>query len=205
MCGFRVGPQNNRLITQLINRTVNGTRLPQVSVMIEFELRDCDVTLNCQQTFNTHIYETSSENAVAARNIGNYRQVQRVSPDVTTRAIVNETVVVNFNTNHSSFYFAIEDETTCIIITRLIAFYHVCPRQTINLLTHVPETIAPAIGSSPIAVYGHCIKNALTEDGSAPRLICSPGGMWTLLGSGCRCAPGDVYYTVSGECTSLCK
>ena len=168
-------------------------------------MRDCDVTLNCQRTFNTHIYETSTENITAARSINNFRQVQRVSPDVTTGARVNETVVVNFNTNHSSFYFAIQDETTCIVITRLIAFYHVCPRQTINLLTHVPETIAPAIGSSPITVSGYCIENALTEDGNFPKLICSQGGIWTLLGSGCRCAPGDVYHTVSGVCTSLCK
>ena len=107
VCGFRAGPQDNWLIAQLINRTVNGTRLPQVSVMIEFELRGCDTTLNCQWTFNTHIYETSTEDATAARNISNYRQVRRVSPDVTTGARMNETVVVNFNINHSSFYFAI--------------------------------------------------------------------------------------------------
>ena len=73
VCGFRAGPQDNWLITQLINRTVNGIRLPQVSVMIEFELRDCDVTLNCLRSFNTHIYETSAENSAAARSIINYR------------------------------------------------------------------------------------------------------------------------------------
>ena len=80
VCGFPAGPQNNWLITQLINRTVNGTRLPQVSVMIVFEIRDCVIASNCQQLFNTHIYETSTENSAAARNISNYRQVRRVSP-----------------------------------------------------------------------------------------------------------------------------
>ena len=70
VCGFRAGPQNNWLITQLINSTIiNRTRLPQVSVMIEFEQRDCDITLNCQQTFNTHIYETSSESSAGRRNV----------------------------------------------------------------------------------------------------------------------------------------
>ena len=134
MCGFSAGPQNNWLITQLINRTVNGTRLPQVSVLIEFELQGCDTTLNCQRTFNTHIYETSTENATAARNINNYRQVQRVSPSDTNGVRVNETVTVNLNTDHSSFYFAIEDETSCIVITRLIVFYRVCSSQTISLV-----------------------------------------------------------------------
>ena len=122
MCGFGAGPQNNWLVTQLINRTVNGTRLSQVSVMIELEQRGCDIPLNCQRTFNTHIYETSAENADAARNINNYRQVQRVSPDVTDGSKVNETIMVNFNTNHSSFYFTIQDETSCIVVTRLIVF-----------------------------------------------------------------------------------
>ena len=67
--------------------------------MIEFELWDCDVTLNCQQTFNTHIYETSTEDATVARNISNYQQVQRLSLDVTTGARVTGTIVLNFNTN----------------------------------------------------------------------------------------------------------
>ena len=122
VCGFVAGPQNNWLITQLINRTVNGTRLSQLSVMIEFELRDCDISLNCQRTFNTHIYEISLVNATAARNNNNYRQVQRVSPSSTTGARENVTITVNFNTNNSSFYFAIQDKTTCIVVTRLLVF-----------------------------------------------------------------------------------
>ena len=76
VCGFSAGPQSNWLITQLINRTVNGTRLSQVSVLIEFELQGCDATLNCQRAFNTHIYETSSEDSIERRNLANYRQLE---------------------------------------------------------------------------------------------------------------------------------
>ena len=101
---------------------MNGTRLPQVSVLIEFELQGCDNTLNCQRTFNTHIYETSTENATAARNINNYRQVQRVSPNLTNGSRVNATITVSFNSGHSSFHFAIQDETSCLVITRMIIF-----------------------------------------------------------------------------------
>ena len=101
VCGFLAGPQNNWLITQLINRTVNGTRLSQVSVLIELEPACGAPNVNCQRTFNTHIYETSSEHADAARlNISNYRQVQRVSPDGPAGDIVNETIMVTFNTDH---------------------------------------------------------------------------------------------------------
>ena len=199
MCGFTAGQQNNWLITQLINKTVN---VPQVTMTVEFEMRGCDITLNCQQTFNTHIYETSTENATAARNISNYRQVQRVSPDTTTGERVNETVVINFNTSHSSFYFAIQDETSCIVISRLIAFYHVCPSQTIGLV-HIPETIAPPTGRPPIPVNERCVENAQKVDDDV--FVCSPGGIWTPvtpLGTSCRCELGYIHRRLNG--TDIC-
>ncbi len=39
VCGFASGNQDNWLITQhiMINRVVKGTKLPQVSVLVEFE------------------------------------------------------------------------------------------------------------------------------------------------------------------------
>ena len=200
VCGFTAGPQSNWLLTQHINRTVDGPPLSQVSVLIEFELRNCDVTLNCQRTFNTYVYETSLASDVARRNIQNYRQVRWVSPDITTGARVNATVIVTFQTNEHFFYFAVEDETTCIVITRMIVFYNVCPNQTIDLVS-APEIIAPATGFAE--VEGSCASNAETEGGNAPRLICSPDGTWTVLGSGCRCAPGSGF--VNGSCScELC-
>ena len=117
VCGYFAGMQNNWLITQLINRTVDGVKLYQVRVLIEFELRNCDATLNCQRTFNTHVFETSLVDSTAARNTSNYRQVRRVSQNNSSGARLNETVTIKFNTNHSSFYFAIQDDTTCIVVT----------------------------------------------------------------------------------------
>ena len=204
VCGYRAGMQNNWLITQLISRTVDGSRLPQASVMIEFEQRDCDVTLNCQRTFNTHVFETSSVNIDAARTLSNYRQVRRVSPDDTTGARVNETVHIDFNTEHSSFYFAIQDETSCIVVTRVIVFYSVCPMQTSDLIRH-PETRAPrastsnAPGDPPIAVTASCVENTVTETGQDPIVFCSSGGLWSTSGKGCQCQPGLVV-NEAGTC-----
>ena len=197
VCGFAAGAQSNWLLTQLINRTVDGSLLSQVNVQIEFELQNCDVTQNCQRTFNTYMYETSLASDAARRNIQNYHQVQRVSPDITTGARVNATVVVTFQTNEPLFYFAVEDETTCIVITRMIVFYSVCPNQTIALVS-APEIIAPATGFAE--VEGSCAINAETEDGNAPKLICSPDGTWTVLGSGCRYAPGSGFENGSCPC-----
>ena len=203
MCGFSDGPQSNWLITQLINRTVNGTRLPQVSVTIELELRNCDVTLRCQRTFNTHVYETSSMNTTGARqNLNNYRQVQRVSPADTSGARVNETVTITFNTNHSSFYFAIQDETTCIVVTRLIVFYHICPQQTADLILY-PETVAPPenqAGILLVSVTAICVANAESENGLAPLLNCFSRGIWSLVpAAGCRCVAGHFHFNESCE------
>ena len=193
VCGFSAGPQDNWLITQLINRTVNGTRLPQINVMIEFEMLGCDIALNCHRVFNTHIYETSTENSAAARNINSYRQVQRVSPDVTTGARVTEIITYVFNTNHSSFYFAIKDETTCIVVTRVIVFYHICPNQNVDLISH-PETIAPAIGQSTV-VTASCVINAEPVNGLVPQgLVCITGGVWSRVPAGARCRCVDGYF-----------
>ena len=198
VCGFSAGAQDNWLITQLINRTENRTRLSQVSVIIELEQRDCDVTLNCQRSFNTHVYERSSENTAASRTISNYRQVQRVSPDDTSGNRVNETISIDFaSTSHeTSFYFAVQDETTCIVIDRIIMFYQVCPRQTSDLI-HYPETIAPNSGT--ISVSASCVVNAVTESGGNPLVVCSAGGLWsTPSGKGCQCSPG--YFSQFGTC-----
>ena len=199
VCGFSAGPQSNWLFTQLINRTVNGTHLPEVRVQIEFELRGCDTSLRCQRTFNTLIYETTSTDNAARRETTNYRQVTRVSPDVTTGARVTEVVLVDFETDEPSFYFAVQDETSCIVITRMIIFYSVCPSTTINLAS-APETLAPPNGASPIPVTAACVSTALVEEGNSPKLVCSPGGLWSEIGtSGCRCVPGLGF--MNGVCS----
>ena len=198
VCGFTAGPQSNWLITQLINRTVNGTRLSTVSVQIEFELQGCDTTLNCQRTFSTYVYETASTDNAVRRNVTDYRIVQRVSPDVTSGGRVNNTVVVDFETTEPTFYFAIQDETSCIVIMRIIVFYHVCPSQILNLIS-TSEIIAPQIGAPPIQVTATCVDNAEIKSDSDPKLICSTGGIWSIVGnSGCRCQPGLDF--INGTC-----
>ena len=196
VCGYSAGRQNNWLITQLINRTVKGERLPQVSVLIQFEMQGCDVTLKCQHTFNTHIYETSLPDSDEARNIKNYRQVERISPDDTSGVRVNETVDVNFSTEFTSFYFAIQDETSCIVITRMIIFYHVCPSETADLVLR-PQTVAPIVTrqSLPISVKALCVENAspINMLDGAPTLKCNEGGLWSSVPSlGCQCDLGYV-------------
>ena len=210
MCGFSAGPQSNWLITQPINWTVNGTRLPQVSVFVQF---DCDIMSNCQGTLSIHKYETSSINTIEARKVENYLLVKQIS---LTDIIVNETFTVNFNSNFSSFYLAIQDKTSCTVVSRLIVFYYVCPNTEtapimVRSLIRHPGTIAPMFPSSngqvatrsasSTIVNASCVKNAEPENDSelCPKLACSPGGIWSFVpGAGCRCLLG--HYNDSGRC-----
>ena len=60
VCGFMLGRQDNWLITQHISRIIGGTetQLPQVSVLLEFQLVGCDIN-GCQRTLIHNVWETS--------------------------------------------------------------------------------------------------------------------------------------------------
>ena len=194
--------QSNWLITQLINRTVNGTRLPQLRALIQFQLMECLVEANCQKTFNTHKYETSSVDNAGRTVVDNYQSVERVSPDEVTGATINATVNIDFNTDNTSFYFAIEDETSCIVVSRVIVFYHVCSSQSVDLV-HYPETIAPMFAEPPIPpvpVTASCVDNAEPIGGLASKLTCFDGGTWSTAGIGCQCRAG--FSNNNGVCGS---
>ena len=157
VCGFNSGNQDNWLITQHINRVVNGTKLPQVSVLMEFEQARCDQ--GCQRTFVLEAYETSTVDSTTARNTSNYRQIDRVAPfDDSGTVSQNQTREINFQTNEDRFYLAIRDESTCIVVSRFLVFYDVCPQETVDLVMR-PQTFLPIIASlsTPIEVTVSCL------------------------------------------------
>ena len=187
-CGFRDGVQDNWLITQFINRTtVDGTRLPQVSIQIEFEQEGC--VEGCSRISSWHGYETSTINNATARDTSNYVLINRLVPNEGIPQ--NQTRFLNFATNGSGFYLAIRDEDTCLAVTRVIVFYNVCPQETVEFMIR-PEIISPRIttpSQEPLRVTGQCVGNASTESGATPILTCSPGGTWSVV-SGCQCNQG---------------
>ncbi len=193
VCGYASGNQNNWLITQHINRVVSDTKLPQVSVLVEFEQADCDQ--GCQRTFVLEAYETSTVDSTTARNTANYRQIDSIVPfDDSGTVSQNQTREMNFQTNEDGLYLAIRDESICIVVSRLLVFYSVCPQETVGLVMR-PETLSPIIEhpSISIEVTAQCVTGASPDNGVAPKLICSQGGVWgTIAGSGCTCDPGFV-------------
>ena len=198
-CGFIDGIQNNWLITQFINRTrVDGTRLPQVSIQIEFEQEGC--VEGCSRISSWYRYETSTINSVAARDTSNYVLISRlVSNDGNLQ---NQTRFLDFETNESGFYLAIRDEDTCLAVTRVIIFYNVCPQETVEFMIR-SKTLSPPIttpSQEPLRVTAQCVANAGTESGAAPILTCSPGGTWSVV-SGCQCNQGFRVTENGTSCT----
>ena len=124
VCGFTAGRQDNWLITQHISRMVNSTALQQVTVQVDFIMNTCDVDNNCRRSFAIHKYETSTINTTAARNLSKYEFVDQIVPrDGSGSVRENGSVNINFATEATGFYLGIQDETTCILINRVLVFY----------------------------------------------------------------------------------
>ena len=211
VCGFGVGDQDNWLITQHVDRVVEGVPLEQVNVEVEFRVfGNCDASVNCQRNFMVNKFETSTVSPATAADITNYDSVERLSVEEDLRnRNVNRTAVLDFETQETGFYVAIQDERSCIAIPRLLVFYYVCPAGMQDLINRA-EIIAPRIGegSVPIQATGQCVPNASTS-GTAPAITCTSGGVWNT-NSGCTCdlqaikmaqlasVSSDVLVTITG-------
>ena len=202
VCGFSAGSQDNWIITQHISRMVNGTALQQVTVQVDFIMNTCNIQNNCRRSFAIHKYETSTINTTAARNLSNYQFVGRIVPrDGSGTVRENGSVNINFATEATGFYLGIQDETSCVLIHRVLVFYYVCPAVTSDLITH-PETIAPVIGASQ--VVGQCVENASPVSGTGPRFVCSQNGIWSSnIGTECVCGSGFQSSSDSRSCVGM--
>ena len=204
VCGFEVGPQANWLITQYISTGVNTTLLPQISVLLEFFSLDC-TDLRCQRNFSLRTYETSTEDDALARDLENYQLVTQVAVEnVTADTKQNITIEIDLDGDAEGLYLAIMDQTTCIVITRILVFYtvHTCPGGVVNF-TRLPETMAPLI-SQPLRVNASCVPGASPESSEGVELTCLQGGLWDFIpGSGCQCDPGFIAAENGSSCTGV--
>ena len=194
VCGYSEGLQENWLITQHINTVLpGGERLRKVTAQFEGTLNGCDITRQCRQSFEVHKWQTSTIDRSAAANTDNYLRVDRVSPEFTD-GITSFVEYLDIELDaEDGFYLAVVDRSTCIILTRLLVFYYVCPEETSELISR-PE----ALGSQ--VVTGECVENSSTMSGSAPVLSCSDRGEWRVI-IPCLCNPG--YEKSQDQCTGI--
>ena len=206
VCGYTAGTQNNWLLTQFINTTVNGVLLSQVGVEFESQQTACPQGGTCQRTLVVNRYERSSMDPAAARLTANYQFVNRLTTQATTgQTTQNVTQNIDFTTDNSGFYLGIQDESACILINRLLVFYHVCPSETASLVVR-PETIAPSIGSGVLVeVTANCVANAQPKSGKTAKLVCGERGVWFQTSS-TDCVCGDGYIvSEDGQSCIMCQ
>ena len=170
-------------------------------MLVEYQLSGCNAT--CQVFFDVNVWETSGVDAVAARNTANYRRVRGVTPSMdATRMAVNESIEVSFQSSTATgLYLALVDMNTCIAVTRVLVFYHMCPELSVDLILY-PETIAPSSGLKTVTTQ--CAEGAEGELNPNITLNCLPKGIWAevLSGTGCRCKPGFLQPHGLEECRS---
>ena len=196
VCGYQGGTQNNWLITQHINTTLeNRARLSQVTLQVDYVQNMCPTDgggNTCQRVFDVRKFQTSSINATAAREPSNYMLVGSLTTRVASE---DQTTLqdINLDGGESGFYLAIIDPGTCIVIRRLVVFYRVCPAETVNLVAR-PRLLAPPVGSAPLPITVGCVENASPASGDIVTLTCLSEGKWLDSTDGCRCNSGLVPF-----------
>ena len=99
--------------------------------------------------------------------------------------------------NRTGFYLGLRDEGTCGTISRIIAYYVVCPARVENLVSY-PETAVPVRNSSDIIFNAHCVSNShnittLEMIAFSDNSTCSPVADG---GAMCECDGGYVVLEV---------
>ena len=200
VCGFEQGAQENWLITQHISRELaGGQRLRRVTAQFNITFIECDISRQCRQTFDVYKWQTSTIDRSAARNTSNYEKVDRVSPQVSNgTGSSTETLDIDLDAE-SGFYLAVVDMGSCIMITRILVLYYVCPAETSQLITR-PEAIEAS--SLEDVVVGECVENSSPLSGLNPLLRCGAEGRWNVTVP-CRCNPGFELDSRQEQCLGI--
>ena len=199
---LRGGTQNNWLITQHIDTTVNGVALSQVVVRVNFSLNGCvsGGSGSCQQSFQLLIYETPNINSSSSLITTNYVSSftnSRVAVESNPTGTIVETTYVPVPLGGSGgMYLAAQDTGTCVSITGLTVFYYVCPQQVFGFISY-PQTVA----SNGLITQLVCAPGASVVS-QQPQASCATGnlGVWGPPFGSCSCSPGYTNMSQTCQC-----
>ena len=210
VCGFRqpgLPKQDNWLFTQHISKSFDAiTNNYDVEILVDitYALQSCRSNRNppCNTQFKLYRYITNSQQLPSITGSGfmtknNYASSFGTATPAATGARYTETHRFTLQPLQTSFYIAIEDTGTCVIVSRLLVYRHNCKSMQ-NKLVLYPETPAPVSGSSndPTDIDITCVPNA-TVCGS-PQVTCDSDGMWGPQNPRCECNGG--YEDRETEC-----
>ncbi|KAL5491914.1 hypothetical protein EMCRGX_G017285 [Ephydatia muelleri] len=206
-CGYANGPQNNWLVTQHINTTVDGGALKQVIVRLNFSLNGCLTGGSCQQSFLLQLYETFRIDPNGSLNISNYKTFSgsRVAVGLNPSGTIVETHDVTVPlSGYGGLYLAVQDTGTCVSITRLTVLYYVCPQQVVNFINY-PMTLADGSITQLTCVSGAGLGGGQTLLTSCDNQACPPGTYKSAQGSSvCLPCPSNSNSSVNGSSQCPC-
>ena len=110
--------------------------------------------------------------------------------------------VMSFKRNKNYKYLkpGLRSMNYCGNVKSIVLFSYLCnPRNLDELdLLDLPDTNAPSEASSPLIIYGKCVKNAIQKFNYRPLTVkCHYNGSIEILGN-CVCKPG--YTNIKGKC-----
>ena len=217
MCGFREegATQNNWLFTQHIDKSVDPSLdnyLIQIHATITYAFGSCRERHGCDPQFKIHLYKTNSQRLPSTSGAGfmnrnNYVLLRTV--DVVELLLTyDEVVTFEMQPGETGFYIAIQDEGTCMGISRILVQRFNCKPFQDGLVIY-PDSPAPVSGNAPIMVS--CVSNG--EILGSATVTCSSEGEWGSQTPTCGCKTGYEVDRVSLKscnsknalCVSLCS
>lgn len=186
-------PQENYLFTQYVNKF--GANEIFISINYNFGTRT-------NAMFDVLVYESTGVKHMESLNRDNYELLETITLPSNSRT---GSALLSFIPKETTkgFYLGFRETGTCITVTRLSVFAHICPEQ-VNGLVHYPQTFAPPRESgSVVDATGACLANSSRVNGmstSSP-LQCAALGTW-LEPEDCQCNPG---YIMTGSVNKSCE
>ena len=193
-------------ICTIISGSFELNRINELFVSIETETRTdiCSSGLDnrkCKNTFDLIVYYGNNGNI--------FTHVEHVEtlpiyskPLVRNDKFSKSYDVLSFKRNKNYKYIKLGLQTMnyCGAVKSVVLFYYLCnPRNLDEFhLLDLADTNAPSEASSPLIIYGKCVRNAVQTFGSHPLTVkCHYNGSIEILGN-CTCKPG--YTNIKRKC-----
>ena len=195
VCGWgrqnAVVPQNNWLFTQHISKAFDATTYNyDVAIQVEaiYSLPSCRERQGCKQRFNLLHYMTNSQRLRSTEGDGSMNTQNYVNfavPVGVSSVNNNNTYTFTLPPSSTGFYIALQDNGSCIALSRLRVYRNNCQSRQVGLVLY-PDAPAPVSGSVNIDIS--CVANAVVSGSS--RVTCGSDGTWGSQNPVCQCRLG---------------
>ena len=152
-----------------------------------YRVHSCRSRQGCKPVIRVYKYIRNSPistSAFSSESITrNFDQVFRRTGTLAVSVV--DSFCFTVNRRDAGFYLAIRDETSCILLSRMIVYRRQCAAQQVGLLQY-PETASSPSGTR--TVRAQCVENSLPV--SSLNVQCRNDGLWAESTARCQCRDG---------------